>query len=493
MQNKNEALPESAPLHIAMASPEIAPFAGTGGLADVMRSLPKALERLDTRVSLIMPAYHSVLQESFNLEDAGISFKVPISHRMEEGTVLKTGAGNAIQVYFIRSDKYFDRENLYGTPDGNYPDNAERFAFFSRAVLEILKQDPPDVLHSHEWQSALAIVFLKTQPESYPALNSTKTVFTIHNLGYQGIFPQTDWHLLDLDWKFFTHKFLEFYGKINFLKGGLVFADAITTVSPTYAEEIKSPEPGFGLDGVFRERASSLYGILNGVDYDLWNPEKDSFIAGRYNTADTSGKKLCKIDLQHCFGLPENPAVPLIGMVSRLVAQKGIDLLIDTMDNLLSGDIQFVLLGTGEEKYQDFFSRLPALYPGKAGVRIAFDEALAHKLLAGSDILLMPSLYEPGGLTQIYGLKYGTNPIVRTTGGLKDTIEEFDENSGEGNGFTFVPFKAESFLEAVNRALVLFSRKDKWRLLVRNAMTADYPWDRSAQAYLDLYRRIKKS
>ena len=477
-------------LHVAMASPEIAPFAKTGGMGDVLDSLPKALERLGLRVSLIMPAYRSVLQSGFPLEDTGVRFTVPISHRQEEGMLLKAKTGSAITAYFIRADRYFDRDYLYSTPEGDYPDNAERFTFFARAILEVLKLDPPAILHAHDWQSALAITFLKAQPHLYPELSSVKTIFTIHNLGYQGIFWYLDWHLLNLDWSFFTPKYLEFYGKINFLKGGLVFADAITTVSPTYAEEIKTAEQGFGLEGIFQERAASLVGILNGADYDIWNPATDPFIAKTYYPANLSGKKICKTDLQRSFYLPENPALPLIGMVSRLAAQKGFDLLAESLDELVSREIQFVLLGTGDRQYQEFFSKASVRYPGKVGVRTAFDESLSHKIIAGADVFLMPSRYEPGGLTQIYSLKYGTIPVVRATGGLKNTIEEFDPKTGTGNGFVFGPYEVRALLEAVDRALSLLSQKEEWATLIKNAMAADFSWERSARAYLDLYQKL---
>lgn len=483
----------SRPLHIAMASPEIAPFAKTGGLGDTLGALPRALERLGLRVSLIMPAYRSVLRGGFALEDTGIRIVAPVSSRMEEGTLLKTRMGKDISVYFIRADRYFDRDFVYGTPEGDYPDNAERFTFFSRAVLEVLKLDPPSILHAHDWQPALAIAFLKAEPERYRGLSPLKTVFTVHNPGYQGLFWHFDWHLLNLDWRFFAPGYLEFYGKINFLKGGLVFADAITTVSPAYAAEIKTPEQGFGLDGVFRERAADLYGILNGVDYDLWNPEIDPYLGRRFSPNKLEGKKAAKAELQRLFGLPENPAIPLLGMLSRLARQKGFDLLEEALDDLLSRHLQFVLLGTGEKSYQEFFRQVPVRYPGKMGVQIAFDEPLAHKLIAGCDMFLMPSRYEPGGLTQIYSLKYGTVPIVRATGGLKDTIEEFDPRTGRGNGFVFVPYKAQALLEAVDRALALFRNKMEWTTLVKNAMAAKFSWERSARAYLELYQRLTGS
>jgi len=477
-------------LHVAIASPEIAPFAKTGGLGDILGSLPKALEGLGLRVSLIMPAYRSILRGNFPLEDTGVRFSVPVSHRQEVGMLLRTKAGKAIPVYLIRADRYFDRNYLYTTPEADYPDNAERFIFFNRAILEVLKLNPPQIVHTHDWQSALAIAYLKAQPHLYPQLSSAKTVFTVHNLGYQGLFERLDWHLLNLDGSFFTPRYLEFYGKINFLKGGLVFADAITTVSPTYAEEVKTAEQGFGLEGVFQERARSLVGILNGADYDLWNPETDPFIRKRYGPRDLSGKRLCKADLQRSFGLPEYPNIPLIGMVSRLTAQKGFDLLEKALDSLLSRDIQFALLGTGDRHYQEFFTQVWLKYPQKVGLKITFDESLAHRVTAGADLFLMPSRYEPSGLTQIYSLKYGTIPIVRATGGLKDTVQEFDPKTGRGNGLVFGPYEMADLLEAVDRALAYFHRQEEWQTLINNAMAADFSWTRSAPAYLDLYQKL---
>lgn len=476
--------------HIAMVAPEIAPLARTGGLGDVLGALPQALEGLGLRVSLITPAYRSTLRGSLPLEDIGIRFVVPVASRQEEGSLLRTRSGHDIDVYLIRADKYFDRDYLYSTPEGDYPDNAARFIFFSRAALEVLKLCPPDILHAHDWQSALAITFLKAQPHLYSQLASVKTVFTVHNLGFQGLFRRLDWRLLNLERSLFTPRYLEFYGKINLLKGGLVFADAITTVSPTYAQEIKTAEQGFGLEGVFRERADSLVGILNGADDAVWHPENDPFLAARFGLNNLGGKKRCKADLQQSFRLPQNPQIPLVGMVSRLTAQKGFDLLMAAMDKLLSRELQFILLGTGESQYQDFFSNVAARYPDKVGVRIAFDDSLSHKIIGGSDLLLMPSRYEPGGLTQLYGFKYGTIPVVRATGGLKDTVEEFDPKTGKGNGFVFGAYEVADFLAAVERALHLFWQQREWRTLLQNAMTADFSWGRSARAYLELYRGL---
>ncbi len=477
-------------LSVAMVSPEVAPFARSGGLADVLGSLPLVLEQLGLRVSIIMPAYRNVLQSSFKVEDTGIRFSVPVSSRQEEGAVLKTTAGKAVTVYLIRADKYFGRDNIYGTAEGDFADNAERFTFFSRAALEVLKADPHDILHAHDWQSALSIAFLKAQPHLYPQISKMKTVFTVHNLGFQGLSPAQDWHLLNLDRSFFTSRYLEFYGKINFLKGGLIFADAISTVSPSYAGEIKTSEQGFGLEGVFRERASRLTGILNGVDYDVWNPETDRLIARTYGVDDLAGKKMCKADLQLAFTLPRNPDVPLIGMVSRLTPQKGFDLIERALDRLFAQDIQVVLLGTGERKYREPFLKAAALYPEKLSVKIDFNDALSHKIIAGSDMFLMPSRYEPCGLTQMYSLKYGTIPVVRACGGLKDTVDEFDSRAKKGNGFVFSPYEVADLLAAIDRALAVFQKKSKWQTLMKNAMACDFSWTKSARDYVSLYRKL---
>src|SRR6266702_7349832 len=480
-------------LHIVMVSPEVVPFAKTGGLADMVSSLAIALQQLGQQVTLITPAYRSVLNNGFPLRYTGTRVAVSTSGRTEEAQVFTTVLDEQIQVYLIRADRYFDRDYLYATPEGDYADNAERFAFFARAALELLGgMDFPDVLHAHDWQAALAIALLKTQPERYPGLASIRTVFTLHNLGYQGLFSPDQWHLLDLDPALFSPEGLEFYGKINFLKGGLVFAEALTTVSPTYAQEIRTSEYGFGLEGIFQQRSANLVGIMNGVDYKVWNPATDPFIAQQYTADDPSGKRPCKAALQAAFGLAQDSDIPLLGAISRLTSQKGFDLLEAALDELLRRDVQFVLLGTGDAQHQDYFRSAAARYPGRVGVRIAYEEVLAHKIEAGADMFLMPSRYEPSGLTQLYSLKYGTIPVVRATGGLKDTIEEFDPATGKGNGFCFKPYEASAFLAAVNRALAVFQNKNQWKTLMTNAMTADYSWSRSASEYLNLYRRLLK-
>jgi starch synthase len=478
-------------MRIAMISPEIAPFAKTGGLADVVGTLAAALERRGHEVSLIMPAYRCVLQGDFALEETPMRFSVPLAERFEEGTALKARLGKNISVYLARADRYFDRESLYGTSAGDYADNAERFVFFSRAALEILRRDPVEVVHCHDWQSALAIVFPKTQPEQYPELTSSRTVFTAHNLGFQGVFAQSAWPLLNLDLSFFSPQHLEFFGRINFLKGALLCTDKITTVSPTYAREIMGKEQGFGLEGVLQRRASDVVGILNGVDYGQWNPAVDPWIAERYTESNLAAKHNCKQSLQRALGLPVRDEVPLLGIVSRLTSQKGFDLVEEIFSQLMARDLQIAILGSGEARYEEFFRRVVKQFSKKVGARIGFDEALAHRIEAGADIFLMPSLYEPCGLNQMFSLKYGTIPIVRAVGGLKDTVEDFDPEQGTGTGFVFGPYEPPALLAAIHRALQAYGDKKDWTALCRRAMRMDFSWDRSAEAYSNLYRQLR--
>jgi len=391
----------------------------------------------------------------------------------------------------VRHDPAFARAGLYQAPTGDdYPDNAERFALFCRAVVESCRALPfrPDVLHAHDWQTALLPVYLKTTLRDDPVLQETASVFTIHNLGYQGLFDPEILPRLGLPWELFTPAGLEFYGKVNLLKGGLIYADLLTTVSRRYSQEIQEPEHGFGLDGVLRARRDDLYGILNGIDPEEWNPETDAFIAARYSAADPSGKARCKQDLQERFALPVRPEVPLLGVISRLAPQKGLDLLRDILDELMRLDLQLVLLGSGEKALEAAFREAAAQHPSRLGVKIGFDIPLSHQIEAGADLFLMPSRYEPCGLNQMYSLAYGTIPVVRATGGLDDTIVQFDPETGEGNGFKFADPTPAAFLQAIRSALALFQQKPHWARLVGNAMSADFTWDRSAREYVRVYR-----
>ncbi len=478
------------PLSALLAASEVSPFAKTGGLGDVLGSLPAVLASRGVRVSVVMPAYRAVLQGNFPVDDTGIVLSVPIGADHEACQVLKTTASGGVPLYLLRADRYFDRDGLYGTADQDYPDNAERFVFFSRAVLELMCLQPHHILHAHDWHAALAVVFLKTQPLRYPALPDVKTVMTVHNLGYQGRFANTAWPLLDLDWSLFNYRCLEFYNDINFLKGGIVFADAVTTVSPSYAAEIMTPEQGFGLDGVLHERADRVFGILNGVDYSIWNPDTDPYLARNFSITHLAGKKHCQQSLRQYFHLDPTANAPVIGMVTRLSRQKGLDLVQEAFDRLLETGCQFVLLGTGDSDLQDYFRDVGLKYSGRVGVEIGFRDDLAHRIIAGSDMLLMPSLYEPGGLTQLYGLRYGTIPVVRATGGLKDTVVPWNPDRKTGNGFSFTAYRSDALLAAVQQAVTLFRQPKDWAKLVKNAMKSDFSWAKSAAAYVRIYRRL---
>lgn len=474
-----------------MVSPEIAPLAKTGGLADAVGALAQALARLGSEVALVMPAYRSVRENISPLEETGIEVEVPIAGRSMRGIILKTWIGKRLPVFLIQADSYFLRDGLYGAYQGDYADNAERFTFFCKAALELARRTAPwDVIHCHDWQTALIPVLRKIRSDLYGGIQKTKTLFTIHNLAHQGNFPFSHWDLLDLEKQYFTPRHLEFYGNINLLKGGILFADALTTVSKKYADEIKTPEYGCGLDGVIRDREKDLYGILNGVDYQEWNPETDPYIKRNYTAKKLNGKKICKKDLQEIYGLSNKASVPLIGLVSRLADQKGLDILIEAIGDLMHLDLQMVVLGAGDQRYQTLLDKLPSRYGDKIGVKIGFDSVLAHKIEAGADIFLMPSKFEPCGLNQLYSLKYGTIPVVRATGGLDDTIEDYNPLSGSGNGFKFADYSGPTLLEAVKRSLAVYCNRKAWHQLMINAMACDFSWKQSALEYLALYRKL---
>ena len=477
-------------MKIALIASEVTPFAKTGGLADVLGSLSMVLEQLGNEVFVVVPAYSSVLRGGFALQETSMRFSVPVADRNVSAEVLQSFIGKRVAIYFIRADQYFDREFLYSTPAGDYPDNSERFVFFSRAALELLRQQPVDVVHCHDWQTALIAVYLKTQATRYPEIAQAKTVFTIHNLGFQGIFGAADWPLLNLDGGLFTPQFLEFYGNINLLKGALLFADKLTTVSPSYASEILTPEQGFGLEGVLRRRAGDLVGILNGVDYQIWNPWTDPFLTDHYGENSLSQKNACKETLREILSLPSREDIPVIAMISRLTPQKGFDLVAGILDALMTRGVQLILLGNGDTRYENFFRAQMALFPKQVAVRIGFDNPLAHQIEAGADIFLMPSLYEPCGLNQMFSLKYGTIPVVRAIGGLKDTVQQCSVAASSGTGFLFAPYTAQALLAAVDECLMVYRNRPAWNALQRRAMAMDFSWNRSAKNYTDLYRQL---
>ncbi len=478
-------------MKVLIASSEIVPFAKTGGLADVTGALPRALRRIGVEADCVLPLYRSVDRGRFPLSPTGPPVRVPLGHREEAGAIEETDAGGGVRAFLVRNDRYFDREFLYGTKDGEYADNCERFTFFCRAVMEWLVRTGRkyDVVHCNDWQTALIPAYVRTLYSQEEAIRQAATLFTIHNLGYQGLFWNHDLPLTGLGWDLFTPQALEFYGKLNLMKAGLVFADVLSTVSPTYSREIQTPEYGHGLEGVLYERREDLYGIINGIDDDEWNPATDRMIAANFSRDDLSGKRVCRADLLAEFGWTGAVAEPVIGMVGRLTAQKGLDLLTEIGEWLARQPVRVVILGFGERPYEEAMAELGGKYPDRISVRLAYDNRLAHKIEAGADIYLMPSRYEPCGLNQIYSLKYGTVPIVRRTGGLADTVIDADEDRQGGTGFKFNGYEAAELSDAVSRALAAWADRARWEGIVRRAMGMDFSWGPSALEYAGLYEK----
>ena len=477
---------------------EVVPFAKTGGLADVCGALPVELARLGHEVAVILPAYRQALRCGRPIEPTGVSLEIPIGQKTVAGTLLKSSlAESDVPVYLVRQDEYYDRDQLYGDNGADYKDNCERFVFFCRAVMEAIRLLPLDLdlIHAHDWQAALTCALLKAEYAGVPGYEQLASLFTIHNLAYQGRFWHWDMLLTGLDWKYFNWRQMEFFGDLNLMKTGLVFADALSTVSPRYAQEIQTAEHGCGLEGVLRDRRSVLTGIVNGVDYAQWDPATDRHIAANYTPAAVQpGKGACKEALQKALGLPVNAAAPLVGFVGRLAAQKGLDLLeLVIIDWLRTRDTQWAILGTGEPKYQELLERLADQFPNKVAVKIGFSNPLAHAIEAGADMFLMPSRYEPCGLNQLYSLKFGTVPIVRATGGLADTIVDATDDAiagGVATGFSFEDYDAQSLSAALTRAHDTFrDRPQTWRQLMATGMRQDWSWTHSAEKYIDLYRQ----
>jgi starch synthase len=481
-------------MKILFAASEGLPYSKTGGLADVIEALPKALVALGHQVSVILPRYRKNPTGPIALP----SLTVPLGERMRFPSIVDGGATAGVHYYFVDDAEYFDREQLYGAHGKDYPDNADRYGEFSRAVVEFAKRGGSfDAIHCHDWQTALVPVLLRTQYEGDSALAGIPVIFTIHNMGYQGAFPKDVLQQLGLADSLYGPESMEFFGKVNFLKGGLVFADHLTTVSRKYAQEIQTPEYGCGLEGVVSGRADRLHGILNGVDYSAWSPEQDGSIAANYSAKDLSGKRACKKDLLELYGLPSSRDAdldrPLVGIVSRFATQKGFDLVQDIAGELMGLDLAIVALGSGEARYEKFFRSLAARFPQKVSVKIAYDNAIAHKVEAGADMFLMPSRYEPCGLNQIYSLRYGTVPIVRATGGLDDTIEPYSISTGQGTGFKFSAYEGKALLASVREALGVFAGAKAWRQLQLNGMAKDYSWKAPAQEYARLYEVARKN
>ena len=486
-------------MNILFIASEVAPFAKTGGLADVAGAMPKHLAEFGHKVHLVMPLYR-IVKESFpGLRPTERSITVPVGQTDWHATIWTSKLPDSdVPICFLDQPCLYDREELYGTyktagvEKGDYSDNCTRFTFLARGALEaaIALGLSPDVVHANDWQTGLVPVYIKTLYRAHPALANTGTVFTVHNLAYQGLFDRLDMTLTGLDWSLFNWRELEFFGKLNLLKGGLVFADIINTVSSQYAKEIQTPDFGFGLDGVLRERSADLFGIINGIDHSVWSPEVDELIPAKYGPDRPVGKATCKKELQRQSKL-DIKSSPLLGMISRLDNQKGFDILALVVNKILQHDVQFVLLGTGDKKYHELFEGLARRYPGKVGIHLTFNNQLAHQIEAGADIFLMPSRYEPCGLNQLYSLRYGTVPVVRRTGGLADTIVDVNENtlaSGAANGFSFDEYSGPALLKAVERALELYKNRKAWKQLMLNGMRQDWSWSRSAGEYAKLYQ-----
>lgn len=476
-------------MKIFLAASEVVPFAKTGGLADVAGALPLALENAGQEVIIAMPRYKAISDSKFKIE----RFKEDISY---------TVIGKNIRVYFIEKDKYFNRDGLYGDKSGDHKDNLERFSFYCKRALDLLKEvnfsrptialsggippkaEKPDIIHVHDWQASLIPVYLKSSYANDAFYSNIKTVLTIHNIGYQGLFPKEQFPKLGLDWSLFNMEGLEFFDKINILKGGMEFSDLINTVSPTYSKEIQTKQFGFGLDGVLNKRRDSVFGILNGLDYSIWDPKADRFIASNYSLNSAADKYKNKKDLQKVCNLPRKSEIPLFGIVSRLAQQKGFDILAEAIEEICKMNLEVVILGTGDLKYHALLEKAAKKYPDVISLHLKFDDALAHKIYAGSDIFLMPSKYEPCGLGQMISLKYGTIPLVFKTGGLADTVSE-------DNGFIFDRYAQEDLIKTIKKAVRAYEHKKKWAELVLKAMRYNFSWEESAKKYLELYAKAK--
>ncbi len=486
-------------MKILMATSEAVPFANTGGLGDVCGALPIEIARAGHEVSLILPAYRTARYCGLPIDPMGIEFIVPVGTKTVTGRLLRSSLdGGRVPVYLVQQDEYFDRDSLYSMDGKDYIDNCERFVFFSRSVMESIRllDLQVDVLHANDWQTGLVPAYLKILYRNLPRYEEIACLFTVHNLAYQGQFWHWDMLLTGLDWKYFNWHQMEFYGKLNLLKTGLVFADAISTVSPRYAQEIQKPPLGCGLEGVLQHRSDVLYGILNGIDVQQWDPGTDSYIAAHY-TVETigEGKPICKSALQGELGLPQRNDIPIVGFIGRLTEQKGVDLLVEVMGQWAKEtDVQWVILGTGEPKYHRVLESLAQQHRDRVALRLDFSPPLAHRIEAGADMFVMPSRFEPCGLNQMYSHRYGTVPVVRATGGLADTVVNTTPETlaaGTANGFSFEEYSAQALDETLRRACETWRQPQVWRQLQTTGMRQDWSWARSAREYIRVYEEMK--
>ena len=484
-------------MHVVFVASEAVPFAKTGGLGDILGSLPRAIERLGHTAAIFLPGYRSALASGLPLSATGVSLRIPIGGQTIEGCVIESVLpASTVKVYLIDQPRYFDRVGLYGSDGIDYEDNCERFIFFNRAVLESVGPLglTPDIIHCNDWQTGLIPVYMKTLYQNSGALARAGSLLTIHNLAYLGLFWQRDMALTGLDWRLFNWRQLEFHGRICFMKAGLVFADMLSTVSPSYGREIQTPRYGSGLDGLLRDRQADLRGIVNGIDPEIWSPAHERVIESNYDAATViAGKAACKAWLQRAAGLPERPEVPLLAQIGRLDPQKGWDLLALVAENLLERNIQLVVLGMGDRKYHALLENLVRRFPDKCWAYLGFSDDLAHQIEAGADVFLMPSLFEPCGLSQLYSLAHGTVPIVRATGGLIDTVVDAHPDTlaaGTATGFVFTEAEPQALLHTIDRALSFWSDRATWQRLMATGMAADWSWHHSAREYLALYGEI---
>jgi starch synthase len=479
--------PDGSPAPVVHLAPELSPYARTGGLGEAVASLAKYQAASGIPVTVIMPLY-GVVRERTELQPVGPAFTLTVGPRTETVRLFEPAGPHAEgtpHVLFVESERYFDRPGLYGDAAGDYPDNARRYALFTRAVLVALPKimpQPPSILHAHDWQTALASIYLKTEFLSHPYYEGIRAVLSVHNAGYQGHFGEQTMTDIGLPHALYNYRQLEWHGRVNLLKGGLVFSDLTVTVSPTHAHELRTEKGGFGLDGIFVALRDRLVGIVNGIDQDVWNPANDPLIPRRYSTESLSGKRRCRIALQRATGLSRWQA-PIFALTARLVSQKGLDLILGD-PGYFAFDAQYVFLGHGEERYEDMLTELAERAPSRIAVKLDFTDEFEHLLLAGADMCLMPSLYEPCGLTQMRAQRYGTIPVARRTGGLADTIED------GVTGFLFDDYTPADFMRAAMRAVDQYRDTDVWAEMMREAMTRDFGWDKSAARYLTIYRRV---
>jgi starch synthase len=490
------------PLHVVMFSSEAFPYVKVGGLADVVGTLPKKLTKLGAKVTVVIPAYKAIHHDKHGIHpyEPIPGFDIIMGSGFTHAAIFHTQVpGTDINVFFVGCLDYFYRDGIYDDPlwKEAYLDNMERYLFFMKAGLELVERLgwPIDVIHCHDWQTSLIPGLIQTNLKNHSFFSQVGTLLTVHNVAYQGIFPREALYWTGIDSRlFYPLSPFEYWGKVNFLKVGIVFSDLINAVSETYAREIRSSfEYGYGLEGVLRNRKDDLSGIVNGIDYEEWNPETDTWIPAHFSARDLSGKAVCKSELLKYFGLPQSSgSVPLIGIVSRLAEQKGFDLIEQAIEEIAELELQMVVLGTGQQKYQDILQHIAERYPQKIAVKIGFDNKLAHHIEAGCDMFLMPSKYEPCGLNQLYSLRYGTAPIVRATGGLADTVVNYDLYTDTGTGFSFTDYSAKEMLIAIKRALIIHSDPQRWEELVVRDMSEDWSWERSAARYMALYEKVRQ-